>query len=87
MIKYLLFINALGFIICLFDKILAIRHEFRVSEKTLILISFLGGCFGFYLSMIIFHHKTNKKKFDKYIYLSIILWIIALGGICYEFTR
>ncbi len=46
-----------------FDKMRAKRGRRRVSEATLLLCTTLfGGC-GAMLGMILFNHKTSKKKF------------------------
>ena len=41
------------------DKIKAIRRKWRITEKTLLSVSFIGGSLGSYLAMIFFRHKTN----------------------------
>ena len=63
MIIYLIIINIIGFIICFIDKHQAKRKKYRIPEKILLLISIIGGCFGFFIGMILFHHKTKKIKF------------------------
>lgn len=73
-IVYWIVINIIGFIICLLDKIFAIKGIYRIREDILLLVALLGGCFGFLLSMHLFHHKTKKFKF-KLIYLFNVLWI------------
>lgn len=75
---YILFLNAISFLLCLFDKIFAIKKRYRISEKILLLISLLGGVFGFLFASMLFRHKTKKKKFIGIIYLILILWIILL---------
>ena len=61
---YLLIINFIGFIIMLIDKQKAIHREWRIPEKTLIGISFIGGSIGMLLGMSCFRHKTKHKKFS-----------------------
>ena len=75
---YLIIINILGILICYIDKYKAKHNKYRIPEIYLLLISLLGGCFGFYLGMILFHHKTTKSKFYITIPLVIIMWIIIL---------
>ena len=75
---YIVIINIIGFIICFIDKYKAINRKFRIKENNLFLISLLGGCLGFYLGMIIFHHKTKKIKFILLIPLFIIIWIFII---------
>ncbi len=74
---YFVGINILSFLLAGWDKYSAIKHNFRISEKSLFGISILGGAIGLYLGMIIFHHKTKKKNFQIGIPLC-ILWNIYL---------
>lgn len=60
---YLLIINLFGFLIMLIDKQRAVHKEWRIPEKTLLLISILGGSIGMLLGMSSFRHKTKHKKF------------------------
>lgn len=60
---YLLLINFIGFIIMLIDKQRAIHKEWRIPEKTLILLSIFGGSIGMLAGMSTFRHKTKHKKF------------------------
>ena len=70
---YLLIINAAGWLIMLIDKQKAIRHEYRISEATLMSVAMAGGSLGCYLGMMMFRHKTRKPLFS--IGLPIILSI------------
>lgn len=60
---YFLLINAAGFLSMEFDKRKAIRHQWRVPEKTLFLMAILGGSIGSILGMYIFRHKTKHWYF------------------------
>jgi uncharacterized membrane protein YsdA (DUF1294 family) len=62
-IVYLLVLNLIGFFIVLIDKQRAIHKEWRISEKTLIGVSILGGSIGMIIGMYNFRHKTKHKKF------------------------
>ena len=75
MVYYIVIINILTFIIYGLDKLFAIKNLSRVSENTLLLLSFAGGSFGAYIGMKFFHHKTNKKKFTILVPLMIIIHI------------
>ena len=57
MIYYLLAINLITFIIYGIDKYKSIKHKYRISESTLIILAILGGSLGAFFGMIIFHHK------------------------------
>lgn len=78
MISYLMIVNIIGMFICWLDKYKAIKHKYRISEKFLLLICLMGGCFGFILGMIINNHKTKKIKFCIVIPVMIVIWIIIL---------
>lgn len=62
-IFFLLIINLISFIIMMLDKYRAIKKQWRISERNLFLLAFLGGGFGIYIGMFIFKHKIRKKKF------------------------
>ncbi len=59
----ILILNAVAFILMGFDKFKAKRQEQRVPEATFMLLGALGGAVGILLGMIIFKHKTSKRKF------------------------
>jgi len=63
LIYYLSFINILGLLIMKIDKIKAIKSKNRISEKTIWIISLLGGSLGTTIGMFIFHHKNKKINF------------------------
>ena len=78
MIYYLLAINIITFIIYGIDKYKSIKHKYRISENTLIILAILGGTIGAFFGMIIFHHKTKKKKFIITIPIILLLWVYIL---------
>ena len=78
MMYYLIIINIISFIICYIDKKRAINNKYRISEYTLILLSIIGGCYGFLLGMYIFHHKTKKIKFKILIPIICIIWLYLI---------
>lgn len=61
---YFLIINFIGFAIMGFDKSKSKRDRWRISEKSLFIIAFLGGALGMLIGMKAFHHKTKKRKFQ-----------------------
>ena len=60
---YLIVINMIGFLAMWIDKVKAKRGSWRIPEKTLFTITFLGGGFGTIAVMYTFRHKTNKLYF------------------------
>lgn len=60
---WLIVINTISVFVCVADKIKAKKHRRRISEKTLFLLSFLGGALFMYVTMRLIRHKTLHKKF------------------------
>lgn len=60
---YILGISLTTFAVYGLDKHKSIKNQWRISEKTLILLAALGGSPGALAGMIFFHHKTRKIKF------------------------
>lgn len=77
-IIYIIIVNIISFIIYGIDKLLAIKHLYRISEIALITLSSLGGSIGSILGMVIFHHKTKKIKFIILNPLILILQILFI---------
>ena len=69
---YILFINIFSFTLMLIDKKKDIKKKWRISEQTLLSVSFIGGSLGAYLAMILFRHKTKHFKFKYGLPLMII---------------
>lgn len=61
---YLLIINVIAFALMGIDKKRAIRHAYRIPEKTLFLSALLGGSVGAILGMQYFRHKTKHLSFQ-----------------------
>ena len=62
-IIYFVVINIIGFLIMFIDKQKAKKGAWRIPEKTLFLITALGGGIGTIAGMYTFRHKTQKLKF------------------------
>ena len=60
---YLIFINVVAVIICIIEKLKAKIDGWRVSEKTLFIVSAIGGALGMYITMQLIRHKTKHKRF------------------------
>lgn len=69
-----------AFILFAVDKVRAIRGRWRITEKALLLVAFLGGGPGALLGMLAFRHKTRHLQFKLLIPAAIILQLI-LGGV------
>ncbi len=75
--------NVITFIMMGIDKLRAKKDLYRISEKTLIISSFVMGAVGVVLGMIVFHHKTRKLKFKVLIPISIICNAAIIYGLFY----
>lgn len=60
---YLIFISLVAVATTIYDKLAAVFHKWRISEKTLLIISALGGSVLMLLTMLIIRHKTRKPLF------------------------
>lgn len=62
-ILYFICINIVGFFIMWLDKRKAKKGAWRIPEKTLFIITALGGGIGTIAGMYTFRHKTQKIQF------------------------
>ena len=62
-IIYFIVINLFGFFIMWLDKRKARKGKWRIPEKTLFIITALGGGIGTIAGMYVFRHKTQKIAF------------------------
>ena len=80
---YIAAISLISIIACIYDKVISKRErvELRIPEKTLLILSILGGSAAMYLTMQIIHHKTKHAKFM--IGIPVIILIQVALIICY----
>lgn len=62
-VAYVIIINIVGLCVMGIDKKRAIHHKWRIPEKTLFLVSLVGGSIGTWLGMYLFRHKTKHWYF------------------------
>lgn len=75
---FLLYImSIIAFALYGWDKHRAYFEKERIPEFVLLLVAFLGGAFGALCGMVIFHHKTQHKKFLVCVPLFVILQLAA----------
>ena len=63
LLAYLLMINLAAFAMYGIDKRKAIKDQWRIPEKTLLLVALLGGSVGAFAGIQTFHHKTKHWQF------------------------
>lgn len=73
-----LLLSIIGFILVYVDKRKAIRHDWRIPEKTFFLLGLIGGSAGIWAGMFSFHHKTRKTKFVAILLADFIFNILFL---------
>lgn len=81
---YVFILNIGSFLLMGYDKQKAKKHRYRISEHTLFLCAWFGGSIGILCGMLLFHHKTKKKKFQIGIPLILLLHFV-LYFILYDF--
>ena len=77
-IIYLVVINLIGFFAMWIDKKKAEKGKWRIQEKTLFMITVLGGGVGTISGMYKFRHKTQKLAFTIGLPAILILEIAAV---------
>ena len=77
---YLMVISLIAVIVCTYDKKVSKKNrvELRVPEKTLFLLSALGGSLAMYLCMLTIRHKTKHARFMVGIPIILIAQIAVL---------
>lgn len=74
----LLILNIVVMFIYGIDKLLAKAHKRRISEAALLLFALFTGGVGAMFGMVLFNHKTSKKKFRILVPLIIVLETAAV---------
>ncbi|UYO74221.1 DUF1294 domain-containing protein [Halomonas qinghailakensis] len=63
------------------DKRAAVKRRRRVSEKTLHLMALAGGWPGAWLAQQRLRHKTQKTRFRRLFWVTVVLNVAALSGL------
>ena len=75
---YLIIINIVGFAAMGMDKSKAKKGQWRIPEKTLFLLSIIGGSIGTWAGMYVFHHKTKHWYFVVGMPLILVLQLLLI---------
>ena len=80
-LAYIAIISIISVVVCIYDKKISKKNrvELRTPEKTLMLLSALGGSVAMFITMQIIRHKTKHVKFM----LGIPLIIIVQAGVVF----
>lgn len=84
---YIGIMNLIGYCIMGIDKWKARKGKWRIPEKTLFGVAFLGGSIGSMLGMKHFRHKTKHKSFVYGMPAILILQIIGTIVAVYICTK
>lgn len=76
--SFLIVINIVAFIMMGIDKRRAKEGKYRIAERTLWLITVLGGALGGTMGMYYFRHKTKNPNFKFGFPLLVILQVWLL---------
>ena len=65
LLAYLAIISLVSIIVCIYDKKISKKNrvELRTPEKTLLILSAIGGSVAMFITMLIIRHKTKHVKF------------------------
>jgi len=75
---YILLINIISFFYLGLDKLKAQLKRRRISEKTLWILTLIGGSIGSLLGMNYFRHKTKKISFQAGIAVILALQVVLV---------
>ena len=82
-IIYLAVMNIVGFAAMGIDKQKAKKQGWRIPEKTLFLLSILGGSLGSWAGMYAFRHKTKHWYFIVFMPLIFLIHVV-LGILIFQ---
>lgn len=79
---YLAAISVVAIIVTVYDKIAAKKlPKYRTRERTLLLLSALGGSVAMFLTMLVIRHKTKHVKFMLGIPIIILLQVAGVWAL------
>ena len=78
LLLWLVAINMGTFLVYGYDKFLATRGVWRISERVLLLLALIGGSLGALVAMQVFRHKTIKSSFRLQLWGVIAIQIMLL---------
>lgn len=71
-------LNVFAFILYYVDKQRAMKHQYRIPEKTLLLSAFALGGIGAWISMSKFRHKTQHLTFKISVPIAALITVAAV---------
>jgi uncharacterized membrane protein YsdA (DUF1294 family) len=85
LLAYIAIISPISIIVCIYDKKISKKNrvELRIPEKTLLLLSALGGSIAMFVTMLLIRHKTKHVKFMLGIPVIILIQAAAIFALAY----
>ena len=79
-LAYIAIISIISIIVCIDDKKISKKNrvELRTPEKTLLILSALGGSVAMFITMLIIRHKTKHFKFMVGIPVIMVIQAVAV---------
>ncbi len=74
-------VSMMTYVVYAVDKRAAVKKRRRVSEKTLHLMALVGGWPGAWLAQQQLRHKTQKIRFRRLFWVTVVLNVAALSGL------
>lgn len=87
LILYLAGINLVTFAMFAWDKYSAIKGQWRIPEKTLLMLALVGGTPGAIIAQQRLRHKTRKQPFRAQLILIAGLHVVLVVALAIPFTR
>ena len=82
-LAYIAIMSIVSVIVCIYDKKISKKNrvELRTPEKTLLILSALGGSVAMFITMLIIRHKTKHFKFMVGIPVIMIIQAVAVWAL------
>ena len=79
-LAYIAIMSIISIVVCIYDKKISKKNrvELRTPEKTLLILSALGGSIAMFITMLIIRHKTKHFKFMVGIPVIMVLQAVAV---------
>ena len=87
LIYILIGINLITYLIFGIDKVKAKNKSWRIPEKTLFFLAFIGGSLGAIIGITQFRHETQKADFKSISYVIVFIQIALISFIGYQFFK
>lgn len=84
-IAYIAIISLVSIVVCVYDKKISKKNkvELRIPEKTLLILSALGGSVAMFVTMLLIRHKTKHVKFMLGIPVIMVIQAAAIFALAY----